>query len=96
VQIINEFDRWLAAEVVNRQIPWAQLPAINDAFRDYFADTRSSASACTEPKKGALTSCDEKIDQRLPNAVRCIKHNTVRDPNEEPCWQCCREWKERR
>lgn len=39
--IIYEFDRWLALQVLNRKLSWSELPHLNDAFREYFADTRT-------------------------------------------------------
>jgi len=45
VQIINEFDLWLARQVREHDITWEQLPAVNDAFRDYFKDTRTSKTS---------------------------------------------------
>lgn len=40
--IIAEFDEWLAVRVVILRFKYAELPQLNDAFRDYFASTRTT------------------------------------------------------
>ena len=40
--IMIEFDRWLATEVLNNNIPHDELPKLNDAFRDYFKSMRTA------------------------------------------------------
>jgi hypothetical protein len=40
-RIIAEFDEWLAARRLQYELRYEDLPQLNDAFRDYFADTRT-------------------------------------------------------
>lgn len=44
-RIIAEFDEWLAVRVLRQELSHEDLPHLNDAFRDYFADTRTARSA---------------------------------------------------
>lgn len=41
VYILNEFDRWLAVQVLHQELSWDELPKLNDMFREYFSDTRT-------------------------------------------------------
>ena len=41
-RIIDEFDAWLALRAIRLQFKHEELPQLNDAFRDYFADTRTA------------------------------------------------------
>lgn len=43
-QILHEFDTWLAVRVLWMRLKHEELPQLNDAFRDYFSDTRSARS----------------------------------------------------
>lgn len=45
VYILNEFDRWLALQVLNQKLSWEELPKLNDMFREYFSDTRTEKDA---------------------------------------------------
>ena len=40
--IVNEFDRWLANQVLENGLSWEELPQLNDAFREYFKGTRTA------------------------------------------------------
>ena len=42
MRILEEFDYWLALHVVHFKLEHADLPQLNDAFRGYFADTRTA------------------------------------------------------
>lgn len=44
-RIVDEFDEWLAIHVLRLKLAHEDLPQLNDAFRDYFADTRSQKGA---------------------------------------------------
>lgn len=41
-RILVEFDEWLALHVLRFQLTHDDLPQLNDAFRDYFAGTRTA------------------------------------------------------
>jgi hypothetical protein len=41
-RILDEFDAWLATRVLHFKLRHEDLPRLNDAFRDYFTDTRTS------------------------------------------------------
>ena len=41
-RIIDEFDEWLAVHVRRFGFKHEDLPQLNDAFRDYFSDTRTA------------------------------------------------------
>jgi hypothetical protein len=41
-RIIDEFDEWLAIRVLRLKLQHGDLPQLNDAFRDYFSDTRTA------------------------------------------------------
>ena len=41
-RIVAEFDEWLAVRVLRDELKYEDLPQLNDAFRDYFADTRTA------------------------------------------------------
>lgn len=41
-RIIDEFDEWLAVRVLRLKLQHEDLPKLNDAFRDYFSDTRTA------------------------------------------------------
>lgn len=42
VKIINEFDYWLALQVLNNDLKYEDLPYLNDTFRDYFLHMRTT------------------------------------------------------
>lgn len=44
LRILDEFDEWLAVRVLRLKLRSEDLPHLNDAFRDYFADTRMTRS----------------------------------------------------
>lgn len=44
-RILDEFDEWLAVRVLRLKLTHEDLPQLNDAFRDYFADTRTARSS---------------------------------------------------
>jgi 3',5'-cyclic AMP phosphodiesterase CpdA len=44
-RIVDEFDEWLAIHVLWLKLKHDELPQVNDAFRDYFADTRTARSS---------------------------------------------------
>ena len=50
LRILDEFDAWLAARRLQYGLRYEDLPQLNDAFRGYFAGTRtmqgSGGSAC--------------------------------------------------
>ena len=41
-RIIDEFDEWLAIRARRLKFKHEELPQLNDAFRAYFADTRTA------------------------------------------------------
>lgn len=41
-RIVAEFDEWLAVHVRRFGLKYEDLPQLNDAFRDYFADARTA------------------------------------------------------
>lgn len=41
LRILAEFDVWLAARRLQYGLRYEDLPQLNDAFRGYFADTRT-------------------------------------------------------
>ncbi len=43
-RILNDFDRWLALQVLNAGLKHGELPRLNDAMRAYFSDTRTAES----------------------------------------------------
>lgn len=40
-RILDEFDEWLAVRRLRFKLKHEDLPQLNDAFRDYFADMRT-------------------------------------------------------
>lgn len=48
-QIIADFDRWLALQVLNGRLRYDDLPSLNDMFRDYFANMRSAKPSEPDP-----------------------------------------------
>jgi len=44
-RILDEFDEWLAIRVLRLKLAHEDLPQLNDAFRDYFSDTRTARSS---------------------------------------------------
>lgn len=54
-RILDEFDEWLAIRVLQFKLQHEDLPQLNDAFRDYFADMRGvRVSAKLEPDGGPV------------------------------------------
>lgn len=47
--IVDEFDEWLAIRVLRYKLKHEDLPRLNDAFRAYFAGTRSARSSGGAP-----------------------------------------------
>lgn len=48
-RIVDEFDEWLAVRVLRLKLSHEALPQLNDAFRDYFANTRTARSSEGRP-----------------------------------------------
>lgn len=56
VRIVDEFDEWLAVQVLRLKLAHEDLPRLNDAFRDYFVGTRTQRE--TPAKRTMLVERD--------------------------------------
>jgi hypothetical protein len=65
--IIDEFDQWLAIHAVRYEFKHTDLPQLNDAFRDYFAGTRTARPPA--PVGGDVDPAEEPRCRPLEEAV---------------------------
>ena len=81
--VIGEFDEWLAVHAFRYGFQHADMPQLNDAFRDYFSDTRTARALSGHPTDGPRGRALEEALREVCGFVETLLFDCAPRRNED-------------